>query len=278
MKKFFRDNGILLLLAALLLSVVISVTGRMFGTDPLSSAVNTVATPVRAGINAVINWAEGLYDYIFRYEDMEQQVSDLRRQVARLEDQVRQGQEASRENQQLRRLLDLQEKRRDFVFEAARVSARGTQGWDSTLTLSKGSAAGVKVSDCVITETGALVGVVSQVGLNWATVDTVISPNMELGALVPRANTSGILEGELSTMQQGLVKLSFLPLDTQLVRGDEVLTSGRGEIYPSGLVIGRVTQVKTDQSGMSRYALIRPAVELDNLIEVFVIKQFDIAD
>ena len=79
-------------------------------------------------------------------------------------------------------------------------------------------------------------------------------------------------------MQQGLVKLSYLPLDCDLEPGDEVLTSGRGEIYPSGLVVGTVEQVKTDQSGMSRYALVRPAVELDRLIEVFVITQFDIID
>ncbi|MBR2935339.1 MAG: rod shape-determining protein MreC [Oscillospiraceae bacterium] len=278
MKRFFRNNGAVLLIAALILSVLIGVGGRMLGTDPLTGVINTVSTPVRAGINAVINWAEGLYDYMFHYQDMEQEVSELRRKVARLEDQVRQGQEASRENKQLRQLLNLQEKRRDFVFEAARVSARGTQGWDSTLTISKGSASGVKISDCVITETGALVGVVSQVGPNWATVDTVISPNMEMGALVSRANASGILEGELSMMQQGLVKLSYLPLDTGLLPGDEVLTSGRGEVYPSGLVVGTVEQLKTDQSGMNCYALVHPAVELDQLIEVFVIKQFHITD
>ena len=278
MKKFFRENGVLLLIIALLLSVLISVGGQMFGSDPLSNAVNTVTTPVRGGINAVINWAEELYNYIFHYQDMEQEVSELRRQVARLEDQVRQGREASRENEQLRQLLQLQEKRRDFVFEAARVSARGTQGWDSTLTISKGSAAGVKVGDCVITETGVLVGVVSQAGLNWSTVDTVISPNIQMGGLVTRANTSGILEGELSLMQQGLLRLSYLPVDTGILAGDEVLTSGRGEVYPSGLVVGLVEQVKTDPSGMSGYALVRPAVELNNLIEVFVIKQFDIID
>lgn len=278
MKKFFRENGVLLLLVALLLSVLISMGGRMLGTDPLSSAVNTLVTPVRGGINAVISWAEGLYDYIFHYQDMEQEVSELRRQVARLEDQVRQGQEASRENEQLRQLLQLQEKRRDFIFESARVSARSTQGWDSTLTLSKGSASGVKVGDCVITETGVLVGVVSQVGLNWSTVDTVISPNIQMGGLVTRANTSGVVEGELSLMQQGLVRLSYLPVDTGILAGDEVLTSGRGEVYPSGLVVGLVEQVKTDPSGMSGYALIRPAVDLNDLIEVFVIKQFDIVD
>lgn len=278
MKKFLRENGVLLIVVAVLASALVWAGGRVLGTDPLSSVVQTVVTPVRAGINAVINWAEGLYDYLFHYEDMEREASELRRRVARLEDEVRQGQEASRENEQLRQLLQLREKRRDFVFEAARVSARGTQGWDSTLTLSKGSAGGVKVNDCVITETGVLVGVVSQVGLNWSVVDTVISPNIQMGGLVTRANASGVLEGELSLMQQGLVKLSYLPLDNGLMAGDQVLTSGRGEIFPSGLVVGTVEQVKTENSGMAGYALIRPAVELDRLIEVFVIKEFDIVD
>ena len=278
MKRFLRNNGVLLLLAALLVSILIGVGGKKLGADPLSNALNTIATPVRSGINAVINWAEGLYDYVFHYQDMEQEVSELRRQVARLEDQVRRGQEASRENEQLRALLQLREGRRDFVFEAARVSAHGTQGWESTLTLSRGSSSGVEVNDCVITETGVLVGVVSQVGLNWSTVDTVISPNIEMGGLVIRANASGILEGELSLMQRGLVKLSYLPTDTGLMAGDEVLTSGRGEVYPSGLVVGSVEQVKTDPSGMNCYALIRPAVDLGELIEVFIIKEFDIVD
>ena len=278
MKRFLRENGVLLLFVALVASVLIGVGKQKLGVDPLSNVWTAAAAPIRSGINAVINWTEGVYDYLFHYQDMEQEVSELRRQVARLEDQVRQGQEASRENAQLRALLQLQEKRRDFRFESARVSARGTQGWESTLTISKGSSAGVKAGNCVITETGALVGVVSQVGLNWATVDTIISPNMELGALSTRANVAGILEGELSSMQQGMVRLSYLPMDCDLRPGDEVLTSGRGEVYPSGLVVGSVDQVKTDLSGMSRFALIRPAVELDRLIEVFVIKEFDMVD
>jgi rod shape-determining protein MreC len=136
----------------------------------------------------------------------------------------------------------------------------------------------VEVNDCVISETGLLVGVVRAVGLNWATVDTILSPNIEMGGQVTRANTSGILEGELSLMQQGLVKLTYLPLDTSITAGDEVLTSGRGEIYPSGLVVGTVESIHTDPSGMNRYALVRPQVDLDELIEVFIIKEFDIVD
>ena len=141
MKNFFRQNGILLLVIALLLSILIGVSSALLGgnSDPLSNVVNTVTAPIRGGISAVLDWAEGVYEYVFHYEELHQELDDLRVQVAELEEQVRQGQEASRENEQLRDLLDLQEKRRDFVFESARVTSRSTDNWASTLTLSKGS-------------------------------------------------------------------------------------------------------------------------------------------
>jgi len=82
----------------------------------------------------------------------------------------------------------------------------------------------------------------------------------------------------LSLMQEGLLKLSYLPLGTTISAGDEVLTSGRGEIYPSGLVVGKVERIYTEPSGMNACALVRPGVKLDELIEVFVVKEFDIVD
>jgi len=280
LKKFFRENGLLLLIIALLLSALIWVGSLALGVqvDPIGNLTNTVLTPVRNGISAVLDWAEGVYTYVFHYEEMADELDSLRRQVAELKEEVRQGKEASRENEQLRELLGLRAKRRDLVFESAKVTGRGTATWDSTLTLSKGSASGVEINDCVITETGILVGVVSQVGLNWCTVDTILSPNTEMGGQITRTNTAGILEGELSLMLQERVRLSYLPLESELMAGDEVLTSGRGEIYPSGIVVGTVEEVTTDPSGMFLCALVDPLVELDTLVEVFIITEFDIVD
>ena len=153
MKNFFRQNGLLLALIALLLSILIGVGSALLGgnTDPLSNVVNTVASPIRGGVSAVMDWAEGVYTYVFHYQELHDQLSDLQVKVSQLEEQVRQGEEASRENEQLRQLLQLQAKRRDFTFESARVTTRSTSNWESTLTLSKGSAAGVAVGNCVIT-------------------------------------------------------------------------------------------------------------------------------
>ena len=276
MKDFLRKNGILLLIIALLLSILIGVGSAFLGgnADPLSNVANTVTAPIRSAIATVSGWAEGVYTYVFHYGELQDELDSLRKQVAELEDAVRQGQEASRENEQLRSLLDLQEKRRDFVFESAKVTARSTSNWESILSLSKGSSAGIEVGDCVITETGVLVGVVSQVGYNWSSVSTVINTDTEMGGIVSRTYSAGVLEGDFALMSQGKLKLNYLPEGAQLVSGDEVVTSGKGDIFPSGLVVGQVEGVFTDPSGQSRYAVVTPLAKLDSLIEVFVIKDF----
>lgn len=123
-----------------------------------------------------------------------------------------------------------------------------------------------------------LAGVVSEVGTNWATVSTIINTDIEMGGIVTRTYSAGILEGDFALMGKNRLKMSYLPEGAQLVSGDEVLTSGKGDIYPSGLVVGRVEGVFTDASGMTRYAVIEPDVKLDSLIEVFVVKDFDITE
>ena len=280
MKNFLRQNGIWLLAIALLLSLVITLSSVLLGgsANPLANVVQAVTSPIRGGISAVLDWADGVSTYVFRYGEMQQELEDLRLQVSQLEEQVRQGEEDSRENEQLRELLKLQQQRQDFVFENAKVTARSNSNWESTLTLSKGSSSGIAAGNCVITETGVLVGVVSEVGTNWCTVSTVINTDIEMGGIVTRTYSAGVLEGDFSLMSQGKLKLNYLPEGAQLVSGDEVLTSGKGDVYPSGLVVGQVEGVFTDPSGMTRYAVVTPDVDLSSLIEVFVIKDFDIVE
>ena len=280
MKDFFRDNGFWLLLIALLLSILLGLGSVILSgsTDPLSNLANTLTSPFKSGVSAMLDWAEGVYGYVFQFSEMEQELSDLRRRVADLEEQARQGQEALAENAQLRELLNLQERRKDLEFESAKITARSTSNWESTLTISKGSAAGVEAGDCVITETGVLVGVVSETSLLSSTVATLIDTSIEVGGVVTRTYSAGILEGDFDLMNQGLLRLRYLPEGAGLVAGDEVLTSGLGGIYPAGLVVGRVQGVFNDAAGMSRYAIVDPNVELGGLIEVFVIKDFDVVE
>ena len=253
MKDFLRQNGILLLVIALLLTILLGATSAFLGgeADPLSNVVNVLISPVRGGVSAAADWAEGVYTYVFRYGELEQELDSLRARVGELEEQVRQNEEAGRENDQLRELLNLQARRRDFTFEDARVTGRSTSNWASTLTLSKGASSGIDPGDCVVTETGVLVGVVAEAGTNWSTVSTIINTDTQMGGIVNRTYSAGVLEGDFSLMNQGKLKLNYLPEGAQLVSRDEVLTSGRGQVFPSGPVVGRVEGDFTDPFGQT---------------------------
>lgn len=278
MKDFFRKNGLMVVIAALLLTAAVSIASALMPVNPVTNLLGVLATPFRAASTAVTSWVQGVWRYATEYDDLQNRVQELELQVAQMEEENREAVKAMEENERLRALLELREKRRDFVFESATVTGRTSTSWSSTLTISKGTAHGVEIGDCVITETGSLVGVVSEAGLNWSTVTTLLDPNISVGALIFRTGDDGILEGDLTLMTEGKCRLAYLSAQAQLVSGDEVLTSGMGGKYPSGLVIGAVEQVHTTPSGVEQYAVLQPAADLERLAEVFVIKDFDIVE
>ena len=276
MKDFFRHNGILILIAAILLALVTAVVSMLFGgvAVPLSNLVGILTTPVRNGITAVTNWAEEKYNDAFELEQMKEELAGLKQRNAELEAQAREAEAALQENERLRNLLELQPKEWSCDKAAAMVTARSTSNWESTLTIGKGSAAGIAVDDCVVDEYWNLVGVVAEVGENWATVRTLV--DSEMGGQLARTGGAAILEGDFALMGEGRLKLTYLPENSELIAGDLVTTSGRGGVYPAGLVAGHVEEVRTDASGMTRYAVIAPETDLDGLQQVFVITDFTV--
>lgn len=280
MKDFFSKSGFLLLIIAFLLSILVGASSIILhgSVDPVANAAGVLTTPFRNTVSAIANWGEDIYDFFLRYDEMEAELARLQKLVVDLEEVVREGEEALRENDQLRELLSLQGKRRDFLFESAKVTARSYTGWESVITLDKGRNADIALGDCVITEAGHLVGVVSDLGENWCHVITVVSTELSIGGVVARTGSAGILEGEFSLMAQGQLRLGYLSDDINIVAGDQVLTSGMGDLYPQGLTVGKILAVFDEPSGISRYGVIVPDVNLDSLVEVFVIKDFEIIE
>lgn len=280
MKDFFRHNGILILVVAALLAAVLAVGAALMPAAPslLGNVLGVVTAPLRSGVNAVSGWFQDRYDRNVHYDELVEENERLKQEVARLQEEAREGQADSEENQFLREALGVQEKRKDFDFEMATILSRSATSWESSLTLSKGAIHDVEAGDCVIDSLGNLVGVVSQVGVNWCTAITLLDPELEMGALIFRTDSAAILEGDFGLMPEGKLKLSYLPDNDQLISGDVVLTSGKGGVYPSGLVVGTVDEVRTEESGMSRYAVLTPAADLDDLSQVLIVKDFDIVE
>ena len=155
--------------------------------------------------------------------------------------------------------------------------------WDasnytSAFTISKGSDEGLELGDCVITEYGALVGQIIELGTDWSTVRTVIDVDMDVGALVGVYSYAGMVTGEFTLMKRGQTRLAYLSSGAQIFEGDEVLTSGKGGSFPAGLLIGVISAVMTEAGGQATYGIIEPAVDVGQLSQVFIIRDFTISE
>ena len=278
MKEFFAKHGIWILLVAVIVTVTMAALSA-FGTGvatPIQNALGVVTAPFRSGISAVTNWVDDRIRFSEDYDALKEEVARLKEENARLAEENRQAQADSAENERLRSLLNLRPQNYDLELETASVTERTVTNWTSSLTLNIGTDHGVEVNDCVIDETYALVGVVSEVGLNWCTVLTIVDTDTSLGAQVFRTKDLGLAVGDFSLMRENRLRLDYLPADCQLLGGDLVVTSGLGGYYPSGLSVGTVEEVQLSDSGAASYAVLEPAADFDSLVEVFVIKSFDI--
>ena len=279
MKEFFSKYGVWILAAAAAIAVLLSVLSYFTSTSTvLHNAAGVVTYPFRYASEAVSRWVEDKQHYYESYNDLLAENQALREEVAQLRADARQADRDREENALLRELIGLREQRRDFDFESALVLERSVSNWTRTLTLGRGTNHGVAVKNAVVSSEGYLIGVVTEVGLNWCTVQTIIDTDTELGALLFRTGDVVMAEGDFTLMREKRLKLTFLPADTALLVGDYIVTSGLGGYYPSNLVIGTVERVEADDDGLAQYAVLTPMCDFDTLTEVFIIKSFDIVE
>lgn len=278
MKNFLKNNGLWVLFAAAVIAVALALMSVFSNTSsPLVNLANTIASPFRSAYTAVAEWFNDKQKYYQDYTDLEEENAQLRRELAQMQADIRQAKLDSAENERLKSLLGLQEERPDLTEDIvlATVTEHAVTNWSATLTVSRGTNDGLEPGDCVMDEEGNLVGTVSDVGTNWATILTLVDTETSIGAQVFRTGDLGVAQGNFSLMGENRLRMDYLPAECDLLGGDLVVTSGLGGYYPSGLVIGSVEEVHLDDSGASSYAVLVPAVEFDQLQQVVVLRSYD---
>lgn len=280
MKKFFTTRVRVVLVIAVLAALLTIGSILLFPgeANPISNVISMILNPVKNGVTILVDKAEGLYDYLFRYELLEAENEQLRGEIAAVNEDIRNSQTYKAENERFRDALELKEKHTDYELEIANVVSWGDSGYGSTMTISKGSSAGISAGMCAITESGQVVGLITETGSNWATVTTILDTTSEIGAYIFGSGYTCIAQGDFELLHDGKLRASYLSSSATIRNTDQLLTSGDGDIYPPGLIIGNVTDVGNDETNVAKYAVITPTVELDRVEQVFVIKSYDIND
>lgn len=273
MRHFFSTKVRIVLAVAVLLAVGLTVFGSLTGTNPAQQAVQAVLTPLRGVASNLTKQAEQLYSYMFRYESLAAENEALKEQIAKMEDAARVADSTARENERLRQLLELKESHEDWVLVDAYVISRDSLDWSNTVTINQGANLGIAVGMCAITANGEVVGLVTEVGPNYAVVKTVLDSSLEVSASIASSGYNGMVRGGYLTGQAGYLRMNYLPTSAVIRNNDQVVTSG-STVYPRNLILGYVIDAGFDDTGVAKYAVLRPAAEVGRLEQVFILTAY----
>lgn len=273
MKLFKNKFFIVCLSVAVAVAVLMSVFSLMGYRALVRNVLGTVATPFRAIGNLFCGAVEGFGKHFQSIDALEKKNAELEEENRTLREQIEQAERLEAENERLRDYLGMKAAYPTFTLEEGTVIGHEGENYLTVLTLNRGSIHGIQVNMAVITKDG-IVGCVSEVGLTWCKVSTILEDARSVGVLAPRSGASGILSGEYTYRENGTCRLTFLDDDARSadVRvGDRIETSGLGSVYPAGLTVGQVTDMRADAATRSLIATVKPTVDLSSLSYVMII-------
>ncbi len=275
MREFFTSKkGKLLLAAVALLAGTMLFSARSGGLATLpEKALSLVIYPFQKLTQEVSDsfteFAGVFFDARENYEENEK----LRDEVTRLREQLVHYQSLESENERLREMLEIRQESPQLTLLDASVIARSPSDRFAGCTIDKGSMDGVSLYDPVMTKDG-LVGYIGQVSSASSRVVTLLSPECNVGASSSDTGDSGNVTGTLELAQKGLARMELIAKDAELEKGSLLITSGLTGSFPQGVLIGTVEDIQLENTGVSKWASVRPAADIAGTTAVFVVTDF----
>lgn len=251
----------------MLLSFTLNISG-----GPLNAAAGYVFIPMQEGINKIGTWISEKADTLKSLTDVMEENEELKTKVDELTSELNTIKLEQYELENLRNLYDLDQKYPSYEKVAANVIGKESGNWFSTFTIDKGSDDGIEVDMNVMAGSG-LVGIVTDVGPNYAKVTSIINDTSNIIGMVTTTSDNLTVSGSLQSMNQGMV-IEFSDLndrDDEVQVNDPVVTSAVSYNYQQGILIGYISSIETDSNNLTKSGTITPAVDFEHIEEVLVI-------
>ena len=273
MRNLFNTKLKIIVILAVLLTAVLAVMAGLTNRSVPELLVQGILAPFRAAGTSLTQTAERYYSYMFRYEALEAENEALKASIAQMEDAARQADATDRENARLRKAMGLKEVHEDYDMTDAYIIGWSSTDWSNTFTINRGTNVGIDVNMVAITENGEVVGLVSQVGPNFAVVKTILDSTLEISATITTSGYNGMVSGGYIDGNEKYLQMDYLPSSSIIRNKDQVVTSG-STVYPRGLILGHVIDAGFKETGVAKYAVLEPAAEISSLEQVFILTNF----
>lgn len=256
---------------AILLGIAVVCLALARSTASFTGGVflNELLAPVQGSVMRIWHTVGSSFEYVGQAHRISKENEALRQSVRELTWENNRLKEYVYENQRLLKLLDFKERHaQQLTLLGARIISRAPNNQSGILVVDRGSADGVKMNMVAVSDAG-LVGKVVSVGDHTAEILLILDREGAAGAMVQETRTLGVVEG--SREGQGLLRMVDLPYDAKLKKGQVVITSGMGGIFPRGLPVGEI--IRVEGSGLDKFGVVRPFVDFSRLEEVFLVTE-----
>ncbi len=264
---------IFLILTILCVAMMIISFTTDFVSEPLDTAAGYVIVPFQRGLGAAGAWLSGRSENIKKINELTEENAELKERIDELTIRINDLQRDKYELSQLRSLFLLDEQYSDYEKVGARVIGKDTGNWFSSFIIDKGSNDGIMTDMNVMAGSG-LVGIVTNVGPNWAKVRSIIDDTSSLSGMVMSTSDTLIVSGDLELMDDGYIRFSqLIDEDDAVASGDQVVTSTISNKYLPGISIGYITEIEKDANNLTKSGFITPAVDFKRLTTVLVVTE-----
>lgn len=277
--KLFKNKFFLVCLCITLVLCTIGSTFSLLGfREPVREVLGVIATPFRFCATVVADAVEGFFSHFRLQGAILDENQALQDENERLKNENLRAQMIEEENARLRSYLGMKEKYPSYQFEEGMVIGASASDYKTVLTLNRGTVHGVAKDMPVMVEAG-VVGCVTEVGLTWCKVSTILEKSADskgIGVIASGSGVTGVVQGDYELSREGLCKMSYINTsEGEIQVGDILLSSGVGNVYPEGLVIGTVTEVTTDSFSREPVAIVRPNVDFSDLKYLMIVTGFE---
>lgn len=269
--QFSTSNKYWLLILAIICIVLMGLSGfAESGKGPLSWAAGYTIVPMQKGINRVGMWIGDVSENFATLQEIKKENKELKSRLEEMTTENNRLQQNSATLERYKELYKMDQNTADYPKVAANVIASENSNWFSKFTIDKGSNDGIRKDMNVLSGTG-LVGIVTEVGPNWATVSSIID-DKNVSAMILTTFDKCIVSGDPQTVQDGLLKFEQLANnENEVAVGEQVVTSNISSKYLQGLLVGYISEVNVDSNNLTRSGYIIPATDFKELQEVLVI-------
>ncbi len=243
-----------------------------FSGGPLSAIAGYVIVPMQRGINYVGYWLSDKADNLEDLKDVMEENVRLKTQVDELTTQLNTLRLEQYELDNLRELLKIDQEYSDYQKVAASVIGKDAGNWFSVFTIDKGKNDGIETDMNVIAGQG-LVGIVTDVGPNYAKVRSIIDDESNVSAMIAETKATCFVHGDLQEMNTNkqILFSDLKDLDDKVEENMDIVTSNISDKYLQGIMIGKISKIEKDSNNLTKSGTIIPAVDFEHLGEVLVI-------